>query len=402
MGLAIFIRSLEVFSISVNSFMIWIFWLSAFAFATPLLLYPAAVFLLSRFRNHQVPGTATPTATLVISAFNEEDVIGQKLENSLALDYPHELAEILVISDGSEDRTDEIVAGFTDPRVRLCRQEPRLGKSAGLSRFCPTARGEILVFTDANSMFQPDALAKLLRHFDDPQVGYSVGRQRYTDGEQSSSSDSENLYWSMELLMKAWESRLSSVVGADGAIYALRREFFEPLSAEDINDFLLPLKVVAKGYRGVFDPEAVCFEDAAPDFRGEFRRKRRIVNRSMRAVLKVPATLNPFRVGWFAPQLLAHKVLRWLCPIFLLLMLVSAAILAANEVKRGDVGWTYTVLSLLQLLGYGLASLYVIPGFRRVRLVYVAYYFLLVNVASAMGLLLLASGRAIGVWKPER
>ncbi|QDT06278.1 Beta-monoglucosyldiacylglycerol synthase [Rubripirellula lacrimiformis] len=379
-----------------------VFWLAALAVAIPLVLYPVGLFAMSRLRSRCAAGHATPTATLVISAFNEEDVIRQKLENSLALDYPSELLEILVISDGSEDRTDEIVAGFTDPRVQLRRQDPRLGKSAGLSRYCPEANGEILVFTDANSMFQPDALSKLLRHFDDPRVGYSVGRQSYTDGDQSSSSDSENLYWSMELLMKAWESRLSSVVGADGAIYALRRELFEPLSAEDINDFLLPLKVVAKGYRGVFDHEAVCFEDAAPDFSGEFRRKRRIVNRSMRAVWKVPSTLNPFRVGWFAPQLLAHKVLRWLCPLFLLLMLVSAAVLAGNEWASGDLGWIYTGLLFLQLLGYGLALAYVIPFFRRVRLVYVAYYFLLVNVASAMGLALLASGHAIGVWKPER
>ncbi|TWT81146.1 Beta-monoglucosyldiacylglycerol synthase [Planctomycetes bacterium CA13] len=379
-----------------------IFWLAVLAVATPFVLYPAVLCMLSRFRSIRETGTAIPTVTLVISAFNEEAVIGEKLDNALALDYPADKFEIMVISDGSDDRTDGIVAACDDPRVRLCRQVPRLGKSAGLSRFCPEANGDILVFTDANSIFQPDVLCKLLRHFDDPTIGYSVGRQSYAHVDQSASADSENLYWSMELLMKAWESRLSSVVGADGAIYALRKEFFEPLAAEDINDFLLPLKVVAKGYRGIFDPEAVCFEDAAPDFNGEFRRKRRIVNRSLRAVLKVPSAMNPLRVGWFAPQLLAHKVLRWFCPVFLIIMLVSSFVLALREASGSGSVKTYTTILFLQLAGYSIAALYVIPFFRSFRIVYVAYYFLLVNVASALGLGLLLSGRAIGVWKPER
>ncbi|MGB7328757.1 MAG: glycosyltransferase family 2 protein, partial [Rubripirellula sp.] len=275
--------------------MILLFWISAFAFATPFLFYPVGIFLLSRLRREPAIGSATPTATLVISAFNEAECIGEKIANALSLDYPAHLFDVMVISDASDDGTDEIVEGWDDPRVTLCRMKRRSGKSAGLTRFCPRTSADILVFTDANSIFKPDALTKLARHFDDIDLGYSVGRQSYTNI-NSSSSDSENIYWSIELMMKAWESRLSSVVGADGAIYALRSELFEPLSAEDINDFLLPLKVVAKGYRGVFDPEAVCFEDAAPDFSGEFRRKRRIVNRSMRAVLKVREAMNPFRV----------------------------------------------------------------------------------------------------------
>ncbi|MCS7466755.1 glycosyltransferase family 2 protein [Stieleria sp. ICT_E10.1] len=379
-----------------------LFWVACLGFATPFLLYPVGLYLLSRLRPKLAVGNAVPTATLVISAFNEEGVIGEKLQNALALEYPSGQFEIMVISDGSDDRTDEIVAGYGDPRIRLCRLQPRGGKSAGLSRFCPEANGDVLVFTDANSIFQADALNKLLRHFDDPDIGYSVGRQSYANTDQSTSSDSENIYWSIELMLKAWESRLSSVVGADGAIYALRKEFFESLEAEDINDFLLPLKVVAAGHRGVFDPEAVCFEDAAPDFQGEFRRKRRIVNRSFRAVIKVPATLNPFRVGWFALQLFAHKVLRWLCPIFLVTMLVTSTVLCICEQTGIATGNTYTVLLSLQLVGYVIALLHFIPLFRRIRLVYVAYYFLMVNIASAMGLGLLISGRAIGVWKPER
>ncbi|WP_145083291.1 glycosyltransferase family 2 protein [Aureliella helgolandensis] len=346
-------------------------------------------------------GKYVASVSLVVSVFNEAEVIREKIENALALDYPPQLLEILVISDASDDATDEIVSQYQSPNVRLCRQEQRLGKSAGLSEFCPTAQGDILVFTDANSMFRPDALSKLVRHFDNPSIGYTVGKQLYSDANQGASADSENVYWNIELKIKEWESRLSSVVGADGAIYALRKELFQPLAPEDINDFVLPLKVITQGLRGIFDPEAVCFEEAAPSFQGEFRRKYRIVNRSLRAVTKVPQTLNPFRVGWFAFQLWGHKVLRWLGPVFMILMLVSAILLCWHE-RATHQGMLYTILLGLQLAGYALAALYLLPFCRGMRLVYIAYYFLLVNVAAAVGIGLLLSGKTIGVWKPQR
>ncbi|QDV26827.1 Poly-beta-1,6-N-acetyl-D-glucosamine synthase [Aureliella helgolandensis] len=378
-----------------------VFWLAAAAFATPFVLYPVALFLLSSMARRRQSGKYVASVSLVVSVFNEAEVIREKIENALALDYPPQLLEILVISDASDDATDEIVSQYQSPNVRLCRQEQRLGKSAGLSEFCPTAQGDILVFTDANSMFRPDALSKLVRHFDNPSIGYTVGKQLYSDANQGASADSENVYWNIELKIKEWESRLSSVVGADGAIYALRKELFQPLAPEDINDFVLPLKVITQGLRGIFDPEAVCFEEAAPSFQGEFRRKYRIVNRSLRAVTKVPQTLNPFRVGWFAFQLWGHKVLRWLGPVFMILMLVSAILLCWHE-RATHQGMLYTILLGLQLAGYALAALYLLPFCRGMRLVYIAYYFLLVNVAAAVGIGLLLSGKTIGVWKPQR
>jgi cellulose synthase/poly-beta-1,6-N-acetylglucosamine synthase-like glycosyltransferase len=320
----------------------------------------------------------------------------------MALDYVKDLLEVMVISDASNDGTDSIVTEFMDRGVRLCRQAIRSGKSAGLTRFCPEAKGDILVFTDANSLFQTDALQKLVRHFDDHRIGFVVGRQLYDSSNSGPSAVSEKLYWNLELLMKAWESRLSSVVGADGAIYALRKQHFEPMAPDDINDFHLPLRVVAKGFRGVFDTEAVCFESTAPNFIGEFRRKYRIVNRSFHAVSKTPAALNPFRVGWFAIQLLLHKVLRWLSPVFLILMLLSSAILASQEHWQLALRQPFTLFLGSQLLGYGLASLYLLPPLRRIPPVYIAFYFVLVNVAAAVALVLLISRRKIAVWQPQR
>ncbi len=377
-----------------------VFFVAVVGLIAPHLLYPPLLFLLSRFRRPLIAGNAQPSVSLIISAFNEAKVIADKIENALALDYPRELLEILVISDASDDGTDEIVLKYAKGNVRLCRQEERHGKSAGLTRFCPTARGDVLVFTDANAMFRADAITKLVRHFDNPSVGYVVGRQLY-EASESASADSENMYWNLELKLKEWESQLSSVVGADGAIYALRKELFEPLANEDINDFYLPLRVVARGFRGVFDPEAVCVEEAAPDFRGEFRRKYRIVNRSMRAVTKVPAAFYPWRVGLFSIQLFVHKVLRWLSPVFLFLILVSSSILAIGEANAGRPGF-FCLTLFCQFCGYLLAAAYASPYLRRFKLVYIAYYFLLINVAAAIGIWLLITGRTINVWKPQR
>ncbi len=242
-------------------------------------------------------------------------------------------------------------------------------------------------------------VSKTLR---DAQVGYSVGRQLYNVQSEVAATESENLYWNMELKLKQWESDLSSVVGADGAIYALRKELFEPLLAEDINDFLLPLKVVVKGYRGVFDPEAVCFEDAAASFQGEFKRKYRIVNRSLRAVTKVPMACNPLRVGWFAFQLVCHKVLRWFGAVFLLTMFVSSGLAAWFEWQKARQLGLYSLMFGLQVGGYLFAVAYCIPALRKFRLVYMAYYVVLLNCAAAIGVGLLLLGRTIGTWKPQR
>lgn len=379
-----------------TSLAVALFCICVFLLSVPLLLYPLALYVVARFRPSLAAGNAFPSVSLIISAYNESAVIRDKLKNAIELQYPKDKLEVLVISDASDDGTDEIVAEFSGDRVHLCRQEERRGKSAGLSKFCPDAQGDVIVFTDANSMFRPDAVEKLVRHFDDPRVGYTVGTQRYDENDQTASAESEKAYWNFELMQKELESRVSSVVGADGAIYALRKELFEPLAPEDINDFVLPLKVVAKGYRGQFDSEAICYESAAPSFEGEFRRKYRIVNRSLRAVLKVPSSLNPFCVGIFAFQLLGHKVLRWFTPVFLLGALGTSTYLAINGVSP------FAVLLAVQLCGYLLAACYAIPMLKNVRLIYIAYYFLLMNVASLCGIALLLSGRTIGVWKPQR
>ncbi|QEF99653.1 Beta-monoglucosyldiacylglycerol synthase [Stieleria maiorica] len=372
-----------------------VFWVCVLGVITPYVVYPASLFLLSRLRQPHEPGSATPRASVVISAYNEAAVIREKLENACALDYPSELLEVIVISDESDDGTDEIVREFAGRSVKLFRQVPREGKSAALTKFVPRCNGDVIVFSDANSVYQPDAVAKLVRHFSDPKVGYVVGHQRYHQGD-GAASKSESAYWDFEIRLKCWESRLSSVVGGDGAIMAMRRELFSPLQKDDINDFLIPLRIVVAGYRGLFDPEAVCYEEAAPSFGGEFKRKVRIVNRSFRALTRAPGAMNPLKVGVFAWQLICHKVVRWLAPVFLIGCLATSTALAAS-------GSTFFQLTLVvQIAFYLLAVARLIPKVGEFKLIYLCYFFCLSNVAAGLGIINIFLGRKFSTWTPQR
>ena len=186
------------------------FWVCIVGIIMPYLIYPAWLYLLSRLRRVGDPGAALLPVTFVISAYNEAAVIAEKIENTLALDYPKELLQIVVISDESDDGTDEIVSRFEC--VELIRQSPREGKSAGINTSFEDFRGEVIVFSDANAIYDRESVTQLVRHFDDAKVGYVVGRQLYRAGDGAAQA-SENTYWDFELKLKSWESRLSSVVG---------------------------------------------------------------------------------------------------------------------------------------------------------------------------------------------
>ncbi|HUG90531.1 MAG TPA: glycosyltransferase family 2 protein [Planctomycetaceae bacterium] len=378
-----------------------VFWACTAGVVATYALYPLTLRVLGLYPRPHAIGTNTPPVTLVISAFNESAVIREKVENALALDYPRERLEIMVVSDASDDGTDEIVASFREAGVVLCRQDERRGKSAGLTRFVPAARGEIVVFSDANSMYEPDAVRRLVEHFADPRVGFVAGHQRYVD-DGTETCEAESLYWRYETWLKIQESRIGSVVCGDGAIYAIRAGLFEPLRDDDINDFTLPLRIVVRGYRGLFDPRAGCYERTADDFAGEFRRKMRIVNRSFGAVLRVPQALNPFRVGLFAYELLVHKVVRWFVPFLLAAALAASVWLAAERAASGRGVGLYAAAVGVQAALYGTALLGFVPGLRRLRPVYIAFYFCLVNAAAGLGIVQLLAGWRTTTWDPER
>ncbi|MCL4721192.1 MAG: glycosyltransferase family 2 protein, partial [Gammaproteobacteria bacterium] len=231
------------------------FWLSTGIILYVYAGYPALLWLFRAFGFSRPVAQAPiePVITLVISAFNEVGVIRDKLLNSVALDYPHDRLQILVVSDASSDGTDEVVLSFVDARVELLRMADRGGKTAGLNAAVRAARGEIIVFSDANAMYDAQALRRLARNFADPRVGAVTGESRYRIEAEDHSTEAENQYWNYELWLKGLESSLGSLVGADGAIYAIRRELYTDLAASDLSDFVNPLQIVARGYRNVYE-----------------------------------------------------------------------------------------------------------------------------------------------------
>ncbi len=335
--------------------------------------------------------------SLIISAYNEESVIKDKLENSLSLDYPRDQFEILVISDASTDQTDAIVESYASKGVVLKRMPVRKGKTDGLNDVVPFVNGDILVFSDANTLYAADAIRKLARNFADPTVGCVTGDSRYINFTESQVGRNENSYWSYERLLKTRESQLGSTVGSDGAIFAIRKNLYTALESEDINDFVTPLQIVSRGYRCVFEPEAICYESTMAHYDQEFRRKVRVVNRSWNALFRVKQLLNPFRYGWFSIQLISHKLLRWLTPFFLLLMLTSSFFLSFSNniyfvLLLGQ--FFFAALSLVGLASqrFGIAT----------RWLSFPYYFMIVNSAAAVGIIKSLLGQKIQMWEPER
>jgi cellulose synthase/poly-beta-1,6-N-acetylglucosamine synthase-like glycosyltransferase len=334
----------------------------------------------------------TPPLTLIISAYNEAAVIRKKIENALSLDYPADRREIVVISDASDDGTDDTVKQYASQGVRLFRQAERRGKTAGLNAALPTVGGEIVVFSDANAMYREDALRMLVRNFADANVGCVTGEARYLPGGDVADIG-ERLYWSYEMQIKRLETALGSMVGGDGAIYAIRKSLWRSLPENAINDFLNPLQIVAAGWRAIYEPGAVCFEETAGGTRAEYRRRVRIVSRSWRAVFQSRGVLNPLRVGFFAWSLLSHKVLRWGSGLFGALAGLSAVGLCLEVAQR----WPVAAVAFLLIAAALTIS---IPIVR--RSVAMLGYFAVINIASIVGMTKGSIGYVSGVWTTSR
>jgi cellulose synthase/poly-beta-1,6-N-acetylglucosamine synthase-like glycosyltransferase len=374
-----------------------LFWICLFVGLYPYAIYPFCVAFLKAVRPRTVHSDSiTPTVTVVISAYNEAPCIEATVRNKLAQNYPQSLLDVMVASDASNDGTDEVLSQLArqEPRVTFFRQEPRGGKTTALNAMAQRARGDIIVFADANSMYDANSVRSLVAPFADPTVGYATGRMVYVDAQGSLVGDGCSAYMRYENRLRAYESALGSVVGVDGGVDAIRRVLYAPMRADQLPDFVLPLAVVEQGHRVVFAPQALLKEEALASEAAEYRMRIRVALRALWALWDKRALLNPWRFPLFSWQLVSHKLLRYLS----VLPLSLAAVLNWLLLSRGGV---YVVLAGGQTCVLLLGLLARRGPLRRVALARYCYYFLLLNCASAVALLRFLRGEKQVVWQPR-
>lgn len=376
----------------------WLFlWLIVYSY----LGYGLLLYLLIR-RKRARQGRPTPpqpevwpAVTLLVAAYNEADCIAAKIENSLALTYSGEL-HLLFVTDGSDDGTPTVVRRH--PGVRLLHQPERRGKIAAVHRAMPEVGTPIVVFSDANTLLNPEAITNLLRHFDDPRVGVVAGEKRVMSAAaDSASAAGESLYWRYESQLKAWDSEWHSTVGAAGELFAMRRDLYQPVAPNAIiEDFVMTMSIAARGYRIAYEPEAYAMETASLSVSEEMKRKVRIAAGAFQAMgwLRGVLTWRKQPRLWF--QYLSHRVLRWtLAPLGLLWLLGALPWLAWQS------GGLWVPLAAIQALCYLLAS--VGWGLEnqqiRVKAFFVPYYFLMMNLSVLRGYLRHRRGQQAVTWE---
>jgi biofilm PGA synthesis N-glycosyltransferase PgaC len=366
-----------------------LFLVSAGAILYSYALYPLLLAVWPKRRHRPLPEPSEwPSVSLLISVYNEEKHIVERIENLLALDYPADRMEIIIGSDGSTDRTNELVRKFGDRRVKLHPFEQRGGKPSVLNRLVPQARGELLVFSDANAMFATDALRQLARHFADPQIGGVCGRL-VLHGENSATD--EGPYWKLETYLKTRESAIDSCLGANGAIYAVRKSCWPGIPDNTfVDDFVIGMRVREQDVRVVYDRDAVATEELPQSVGHEMTRRIRIGAGDFQALFLCWRSLLLWR-GFHSMAFWSHKVLRWFGPFFMVAALISNVALLPHPV--------FLVTMILQLLFYALALLGQLTRARKVALFSAPHYFVTINLALLLGFFRFITGTQQAAWK---
>jgi glycosyltransferase involved in cell wall biosynthesis len=374
-----------------------LFWLLAGIIAWTYAGFPLVVLARGRWSRRPVlAADICPTVSIVIAAHNEAPVIRRRVENLIGLDYPADRLEVIVASDGSTDATAAIAAAVAPDRVRVLELD-RVGKADALNAALAEATGEIVVFSDANSEFAPDALRRLIRPFADPAGGGVAGDQRYRDDVDAGHGAGERQSWEIDRWLKQAESAAGNVISATGAIYAIRRELFRPVPAGVTDDFITSTAVIAQGRRLVFAGDAIAYEPVARDDRAEFGRKVRVMTRGLRGVVLRRALLDPRRSGFYAVQLATHKVLRRIVAF----PFIGLALLTPMLWRKGPI---YRLAALGQGAGYSLAALGLLLADRplgRRKVLAIPAFFVLANAAAIQAVTNVLRGRRIDRWDPN-
>lgn len=379
-----------------------LFWLSLFIVFYTFLGYGILLYFLVKIREifkgkRLIPGLDQdfPTLTLVVAAYNEEDLILEKIGNTLSLNYPKEKLNLLFITDGSSDKTPELIRGFAD--IKLMHSPTRNGKIHAIHRAMHEVDTEVVVFTDANTFLNKDALLLIARHYADPEVGAVSGEKRVMQDDVSDATAGEGFYWKYESTLKKWDSELYSVVGAAGELFSVRRSLYEQVEPDTIlDDFMISMLIAQKGYRIIYEPEAYASELSSDNIKEELKRKVRIAAGGIQSILRLKKLFLPFSFPllWF--QYISHRVLRWtVTPFLMILVFVLNGIIC---VRFPDT--IYFLVMAGQVLFYGAALTGWILEKRKIKVkaLFVPYYFCVMNYAVVAGIGRYYKGSQSAAW----
>lgn len=380
----------------------YLFWIGLLIVGYTYIGYGMVIFILAKARgtqNRVNDPPVWPETTLLIAAYNEEGFIEEKLKNTLSLDYPAGKLNVFIVTDGSTDRTAEIVRGY--PGIQLFHEPERRGKIHAVNRVMKMVKTPTVIFCDANTYLNPQAIKNIIRHYEDPATGGVAGEKRIFKNEADNASGAgEGMYWKYESFLKKKDSEVYSVVGAAGELFSLQTKLFEEPPADTIiEDFYISVKIAAKGYRFIYEPDAYATESASASVEEEWKRKVRICAGAFQAMGRLTYLLNIFKYGMLSFQYISHRVLRWtLAPLALPLVLISNILLAqtGSLLYMGILG-LQVVFYLVAGLGYVFRDKKIgIKGF------FVPYYFAVMNFSVYAGFLRFLKGSQSVVWDKSK
>lgn len=383
-----------------------IFWLSLFIVFYTFLGYGIVLYLLVRIRRllkgkRMAPGLDQdfPTLTLVIAAYNEESIIEEKVADTLRLSYPEGKLRLIFVTDGSSDRTPDLVARY--PQIKLMHTPVRSGKILAMHRAMDEVDTEVVVFTDANTFLNREALLLIARHYADASVGAVSGEKRVMQDTLSDATAGEGFYWKYESTLKKWDSELYSVVGAAGELFSVRRSLYRPVEPDTIlDDFMISMQIAEKGYRIVYEPDAYASELSSENIKEELKRKVRIAAGGIQSIFRLKKLLNPFHDPLLSFQYVSHRVLRWtVTPFLMILALVLNIIIVA---RSG--GLIYQLLLVAQGTFYLLALAGWLLERQKIKIkaLFVPYYFCMMNYAVLAGIVRYFKGSQSAAWEKAK
>jgi len=376
---------------------IWqiIFWISVFVIFWAYFGYFITLAIISKlYQNNTIKSNESPAVSFIVTAYNEELRIRRKIENTLEIQYPKDKFEVIFVSDGSSDKTNEIVASYADRGVKLLALPVRHGKHYGQHEAIKIAAGDILVFTDATTYLNPDAVGKLVRGFADNSVGCISGED-FVETDESESAG-EGAYVKYEMKLRSLESGVANLVGVSGCFFALRKKLTDTWFSDLSSDFYLPILTHMNGYRVILESEAVCRYAALKDPEKEFQRKVRTIVNGMAVLDRLKSILNPFKYGVFSWQMISHKIIRWSVPAALVFIFLCS--IGLMETYR-----FYSILFWLQVCFYLLALMgYIIKPLRKILLFKIPLFFVTVNFSIFIAWLKFLTGRRYVTWESTK